>query len=34
MHRLVGDLRLVEVAATGDEGRDVDSWRDLRELAE
>jgi molybdopterin-guanine dinucleotide biosynthesis protein A len=34
MHRLVGGLRLVEVAAVGDEARDVDSWRDLSELAD
>lgn len=32
MHRLIGPLRLVEVAAEGDEGQDVDSWDDLRRL--
>lgn len=34
MHRLVGGLQLAEVVALGDEARDVDSWQDLRELAE
>lgn len=34
MHRLVGDLRLVEVPAVDSEARDVDSWQDLRDLAE
>jgi molybdopterin-guanine dinucleotide biosynthesis protein A len=34
MFGLVGGLRLVEVAAVGDEARDVDSWQDLRELAD
>jgi molybdopterin-guanine dinucleotide biosynthesis protein A len=34
MHRLVGHLRLVEVRAVGEEARDVDSWQDLRELAD
>jgi len=32
MHRLVGPLRLVEVAAEGDEGQDIDTWDDLRRL--
>jgi molybdopterin-guanine dinucleotide biosynthesis protein A len=32
MHRLVGALRIVEVAAVGDEARDVDTWEDLRDL--
>ncbi len=34
MHRLVGGLRLGEVAAYGEEARDVDTWRDLRDLSE
>lgn len=34
VHRLVDRLRLVEVAALGDEARDVDSWQDLAELAD
>jgi molybdopterin-guanine dinucleotide biosynthesis protein A len=29
---LLAPLDLVEVAATGDEGRDVDTWSDLRDL--
>ena len=32
VRRLVGDLRLVEVPAVGDEARDVDTWDDLRAL--
>ena len=32
VRRLVGDLRLVEVAAVGDEARDVDTWEALRDL--
>ena len=32
MRRLVGDLRLAEVPAVGDEARDVDTWTDLRDL--
>jgi molybdopterin-guanine dinucleotide biosynthesis protein A len=32
MRRLVGGLRLVEVAAVGDEAHDVDTWEDVREL--
>ena len=32
VRRLVGDLRLVTVAAVGDEARDVDTWEDLRAL--
>lgn len=32
MHRLVGPLRLAEVAARGDEARDVDTWADLDDL--
>jgi len=32
MHRLVGDLRLVDVPTVGDEARDVDTWEDLRDL--
>ncbi len=34
VHRLVADLDLVEVAAAGDEHRDVDTWTDLGELRE
>ncbi|MGI9157050.1 MAG: molybdenum cofactor guanylyltransferase [Marmoricola sp.] len=34
MHRLVGGLRLGEVPALGDEARDVDTWRDLRDLSD
>jgi molybdopterin-guanine dinucleotide biosynthesis protein A len=29
---LVGDLRLLEVPAVGDEARDVDTWESLRDL--
>jgi molybdopterin-guanine dinucleotide biosynthesis protein A len=32
MRRLVAGLRLVEVPAVGDEGRDVDTWADVRDL--
>jgi molybdopterin-guanine dinucleotide biosynthesis protein A len=32
MRRLVGELRLVEVPAVGDETRDVDTWDDVRAL--
>lgn len=32
MHRLVGGLRLAEVPAVADEGRDVDTWSDLMAL--
>ena len=34
LHVLLGDLDLVEVAAVGQEHRDVDTWTDLRDLAE
>ncbi len=32
MHRLLDRLRVVTVAAVGDEARDVDTWEDLRQL--
>ena len=32
MHRLLADLDLVEVGPEGDEGRDVDTWSDVRDL--
>ncbi|WP_036571275.1 molybdenum cofactor guanylyltransferase [Nocardioides sp. URHA0032] len=32
MHRLLEGLDLADVAPEGDEGRDVDSWADLRDL--
>lgn len=32
LHRLLQPLDLVEVPAVGEEGRDVDSWSDLRDL--
>jgi hypothetical protein len=32
VHRLLADLDLAEVPPVGDEGRDVDSWADLRDL--
>lgn len=32
MHRLLADLDLADVAPEGDEGRDVDTWADLRDL--
>lgn len=34
LHRLLGPLDLATVAARGDEALDVDSWADLRDLAE
>ena len=34
VHRLVGALELVEVAAVADEAHDVDTWADLQELRE
>ncbi|KQP63765.1 molybdenum cofactor guanylyltransferase [Nocardioides sp. Leaf285] len=34
MRHLLRDLRLAEVAALGEEHRDVDTWADLRDLAE
>jgi molybdopterin-guanine dinucleotide biosynthesis protein A len=34
MHRLLAGLDLVEVAPHGDEGRDVDTWADVRDLQE
>jgi molybdopterin-guanine dinucleotide biosynthesis protein A len=33
LHRLLADLDLVDVPPEGDEGRDVDTWRDLRDLS-
>jgi len=33
LHRLLSPLRLVEVASTGDEAVDIDSWADLRDVA-
>lgn len=33
MHRLLAGLDLAEVAAQGREARDIDSWSDLRDLA-
>lgn len=33
MHRLLGGLDLAEVAARGEEARDIDGWTDLRDLA-
>lgn len=32
LHRLLADLDLVDVAAEGDEARDIDTWADLRDL--
>lgn len=32
LHRLLSGLDLVDVAPEGDEGRDVDTWADLRDL--
>ncbi|EON25660.1 MULTISPECIES: molybdenum cofactor guanylyltransferase [Nocardioides] len=32
LHRLLADLDLAEVAAVSDEGRDIDTWADLRDL--
>lgn len=34
MHRLVGTLRIAEVAAVGEEADDIDTWTDLRRLRE
>lgn len=34
LHRLLAGLDLVEVPPVGDEGRDVDTWSDLRDLSE
>lgn len=34
MHRLVAGLRVAEVPAEGDEARDVDTWEDLRDIAD
>ena len=34
LHRLLAGLDLVEIAPEEDEGRDVDTWRDLRDLEE
>lgn len=34
LRALLSDLELVEVAAVGDEHRDVDTWRDLRDIQE
>ncbi|WP_309647094.1 molybdenum cofactor guanylyltransferase [Nocardioides sp.] len=34
LHRLLAQLSLAEVAADSDEHRDVDTWTDLRDLAE
>ena len=34
LHRLLAGLDLAEVPAVGDEHRDVDTWSDLRDLAE
>lgn len=33
LHRLLADLDLVDVPPEGDEGRDVDTWGDLRDLS-
>jgi CTP:molybdopterin cytidylyltransferase MocA len=33
LHRLLAPLRLAEVPADGDEGIDIDTWADLRDLA-
>ncbi len=33
MHRLLAGLDLVDVGPEGDEGRDVDTWEDLRDLS-
>lgn len=32
VRRLLGLLRIVDVPVVGDEGRDIDSWKDLRDL--
>ncbi|WP_459969696.1 molybdenum cofactor guanylyltransferase [Nocardioides pyridinolyticus] len=34
MHRLLADLDLVTLTPAGEEGRDVDTWADLRDLTE
>lgn len=34
IHRLLSSLDLVEVPPEGDEGRDVDTWADVRDLAD
>jgi molybdopterin-guanine dinucleotide biosynthesis protein A len=34
MHRLLADLDLAGLPPVGDEGRDVDTWADLRDLAD
>jgi molybdopterin-guanine dinucleotide biosynthesis protein A len=34
MQRLLADLDLAELPPVGDEGRDVDTWADLRDLSE
>jgi molybdopterin-guanine dinucleotide biosynthesis protein A len=34
LHRLLGQMRLAEVAASGEEAVDVDSWSDLRDLGD
>jgi CTP:molybdopterin cytidylyltransferase MocA len=34
LRRLLADLDLAEVAAVGDEARDIDTWADLRDLDE
>ena len=34
MKTLTAELELAEVAAIGDEARDVDGWTDLRDLAD
>jgi hypothetical protein len=34
MRTLIAPLQVMEVAAAGDEGRDVDTWEDLRGLGE
>jgi hypothetical protein len=32
LHRLLSGLDLVDVAPEGEEGRDIDTWADLRDL--
>ena len=32
LHRLLGQLRLADVRADGDEAIDIDAWTDLRDL--
>ena len=34
LHRLLATLDLVDIGPDGDEGRDVDTWADLRDLSE